>query len=231
MNKELILRLSKYKRLLQKFKALGLERVFSNNLGDAIGITPALVRKDFSTLQLPGNKRGGYHIDTIIELLNEKLGQDKPKEAIIVGCGKIGTALIQYNEFAKEGISIVAGFDSSKERVEQPSPVPLHHISELSRVVREEHIKVGIIAVPETAAAGVLDDMLQAGIQGVLNFAPIELKCSRKNNAEEPVQSCIVQNVNIGLELENLFYLVNIKENEELEEEQGEEEQEIPQED
>jgi redox-sensing transcriptional repressor len=64
MNKELILRLSKYKRLLHKLKALGFERVFSNNLGDAIGVAPALVRKDFSMLRLPGNRRGGYQIDT-----------------------------------------------------------------------------------------------------------------------------------------------------------------------
>ena len=66
MNKELILRLSKYKRLLYKLKALGLERVFSNNLGDAIAVAPSLVRKDFSVLNLPGNKRGGYDIDMLI---------------------------------------------------------------------------------------------------------------------------------------------------------------------
>ena len=72
MNKELIFRLSKYKRLLLKFKALGLEKVFSNNLGDAIHVTPALVRKDFSMMNMPGNKRGGYSIDDLLDRLDQE---------------------------------------------------------------------------------------------------------------------------------------------------------------
>src|SRR6056297_4001676 len=92
MNKDFILRLTKYKRLLYKLKALGFERVFSNNLGDAIGVTPALVRKDFSTLNLPGNKRGGYNIDTLVHRLDKILGRDQPQQVIVIGCGRIGTA-------------------------------------------------------------------------------------------------------------------------------------------
>ena len=213
MNKELILRLSKYKRILQRLKALGLERVFSNNLGDAIGITPALVRKDFSTLHLPGNKRGGYEINALLSLLNEILGQNQPKAVILVGCGKIGTALIQYKEFSKEGINIVAGFDVDPTKLEEESAVPLFPMSEMRRIVIEKEIKVGIIAVPDFAAAEVLDLMVEAGIHGVLNFAPVELKSTRKTNDNEDVQECVIHNVNNGLELENLFYLVNNKDN------------------
>ena len=209
MNKDFILRLTKYKRLLNKLKSLGFERVFSNNLGDAIGISPALVRKDFSTLNFPGNKRGGYNIDTLIESLDKLLGQDKPQRVVIVGCGRIGSALMQYSGFAVDGIQIVAGFDKHPEDVQAPESIPVLPMEKLVDFVKQENILVGIIAVPDNEASKVLDQMIEAGIRGFLNFAPVELKCSRADLARE----CTIHNVNIALELEHLFYLVNAQKN------------------
>lgn len=212
MNKELILRLSKYKRLLHKFKALGLERVFSNNLGDAIDVTPALVRKDFSILQLPGNKRGGYNIDGLLDKLNKQLGTDQTKEVVIVGCGKIGTALLEYREFVNEGIHIVAGFDVDTQKIGRESNIPIYDLRTLPEFVAEHDIRVGIIAVPDNAAADVLEMMINAGIQGILNFAPVELKCPKKCTDEDCPARCVIHNINIGPEIENLFYLITMKE-------------------
>ncbi len=213
MNKDFILRLTKYKRLLYKLKALGFERVFSNNLGDAIGVTPALVRKDFSTLNLPGNKRGGYNIDTLIEKLDKILGRDRPQHVIVVGCGRIGTALMEYSGFNTDGIEIVAGFDSHPENVHNTSGVPIYGMDKLEEYVEEHDIKVGVIAVPDTEASKVLDRLIEAGIRGVLNFAPVELKCTRTDCPG----STTIHNVNIALELEHLFYQVNSQEAEEEE--------------
>lgn len=211
MNRELVLRLAKYRRLLYKLKNLGLERVFSNNLGDAIGVTPALVRKDFSMINLTGNKRGGYNIDSVIQSLDEILGQNKPKEVILVGCGKIGTALMENKEFERDGITIAAGFDIDPGKVHTTANVPIYHIDEVEKVVRERQIHVGIIAVPDTAATQVLDKMIDAGISGILNFAPVELKCSKKCDRDNCPSRCNIQNVNIALEIENLFYLENLR--------------------
>ena len=211
MNKELILRLTKYKRLLHKLKALGLERVFSKNLGDAIGVAPALVRKDFSNLSLPGNKRGGYNIDELIRRLDKVLGRDKPQEIIIVGCGKIGTALMKFEEFNREGITIVAGFDLAPEQVENPTDIPIYGIDRMADFIRERNIQVGIIAVPDTAASNVFEVMTEAGIEGILNFAAVELKCSA-NDTEDCAATCTIHNVNIGLEIEHIFYQVNLQE-------------------
>jgi redox-sensing transcriptional repressor len=208
MNKDIILRLTKYKRLLYKLKALGFERVFSNNLGDAIGVTPALVRKDFSSLNLPGNKRGGYNIDMLIDRLDAILGRDQPQHVIVVGCGRIGTALMQYSGFTSDGIEIVAGFDNRPEEVSSSSPIPIYGMDKLASFIREHDIRVGVIAVPDTEASKVLGQMAEAGIKGVLNFAPVELKCHH----EECNSICIIHNVNIALELEHLFYQVNAKE-------------------
>lgn len=210
MNKELILRLSKYKRLLFKLKALGLERVFSNNLGDAIGVAPSLVRKDFSVLSLSGNKRGGYDIDMLIEKLDIVLGRDKPQEVIVVGCGRIGTALMQYEEFRNEGIKIIAGFDVSPENVSKTSGVPIYHIKEMKDFVEKNGTKVGIIAVPDSEAAATLDMMIESGIRGVLNFATIELRINNRGEIDNEEQPCTIHNINICLELEHLFYQVNV---------------------
>ncbi len=208
MNKDIILRLTKYKRLLYKLKALGFERVFSNNLGDAIGVTPALVRKDFSTLSLPGNKRGGYNIDMLVERLDSLLGRDQPQKVVVVGCGRIGTALMQYSGFSTDGIDIVAGFDNRPDEVRTAASIPIHHIDELPSFVKENDIRVGVIAVPDSEASKVLNQMIHAGIKGVLNFAPVELKCHN----EECSMNCLIHNVNIALELEHLFYQVHAKE-------------------
>jgi redox-sensing transcriptional repressor len=205
MNKDFILRLTKYKRLLYKLKALGFERVFSNNLGDAIGVTPALVRKDFSTLNLPGNKRGGYNIDTLVSKLDKILGRDRPQQVVVVGCGRIGTALMEYSGFNADGIEIVAGFDIHPESVHTSSGIPIYSMDKIENFIKENDIQVGVIAVPDTEASKTMDRLIDAGIRGILNFAPVELKCSR---SDCPVNTAI-HNVNIALELEHLFYQVN----------------------
>ena len=205
MNKDFILRLTKYKRLIHKLKSLGFERVFSNNLGDAIGVTPALVRKDFSTLHLSGNKRGGYNIDMLVEEFDIILGRNTPQNVILVGCGRIGQSLMNYPGFISDDIHLVAGFDQDPVNVKGSTIIPVHGMDKLENYVTENEIKVGIIAVPGDEASSVLDKMVSVGIRGVLNFAPVELKC-QKYDCDCP---CVIQNVNIGLELEHLFYQVS----------------------
>lgn len=205
MNKDFILRLTKYKRLLYKLKALGFERVFSNNLGDAIGVTPALVRKDFSILSLQGNKRGGYNIDTLIRKLDKILGHDRTQHVIVVGCGRIGTALMEYSGFRTDSIEIIAGFDTHPEKVRTNSGIPILSLEKLEGFIREKSVLVAIITVPDTEASKTLDRLVGAGIRGVLNFAPVDLKCTRPDCPS----NIVIQNVNIALELEHLFYQVN----------------------
>ena len=201
LNKSTILRLARYLRVLLKLKSLGFVKVFSNNLGDAIGVTPAVVRKDFSIIAIPGNKRGGYNIDKLLDYLGAVLGKNQPHDVVIAGCGKIGSALMEYKEFTKDGIRVAAGFDADPARVNTRANVPVYDIKDMTEFIRSRGITVGIIAVPDAAAAHVLELMTTAGIQAVLNFAPVELKCGG---------GCLIHNVNLGLEIENLFYLVKL---------------------
>ena len=125
INLDIAQRLSKYRSVLYKLKGLGFVKVFSDHLGDALGISPALVRKDFSQFNLTGHKRGGYRVDSLLEKLNRMLGKDRAQKIVIVGCGKIGTALINYQGFAREGIEIVAGFDVDPAVLNATAPVPI----------------------------------------------------------------------------------------------------------
>jgi redox-sensing transcriptional repressor len=207
-----VLRLARYLRVLQKLKAVGIVNVFSNNLGDAVAVTPAMVRKDFSILGISGNKRGGYNIDVLIEELRRVLGKTDSQRAILIGSGRIGGALLEYKEFVKDGIEIAAAFDSNPAKLNPDGRVPVLPMEELADFVSRNEIHIGILAVPESAALPVFDLMVKAGIRGFLNFTTVELKCTGRCQYEECPHQCIVQNVNISLELESLFYLVNLKE-------------------
>jgi redox-sensing transcriptional repressor len=111
INKKCILRLLRYKNALHRFDGLGFVKIFSDNLADAVGVTASQVRKDFSLFGISGNKRGGYQIDALLEKLNGLMGKNETQKVVIVGGGHIGTALMKYKGFEKEGIKIVACFD------------------------------------------------------------------------------------------------------------------------
>ena len=199
-NKNCILRLSRYKNSLYRFKSLGFFKIFSDYLADAVGVTSAQVRKDFSLFGISGNKRGGYQIDALLEKLNDILGKNELQKVIMAGAGNLGSALIKYKNFEKEGIKIVAAFDIDPAKHNVKMPVPVYPLDDLEHYTRENNIKIGIISVPDIAAQHTFDIMVKAGVKGVLNFAPIQLKSP---------DDCIVNNVNLELELENLIYFVN----------------------
>ena len=201
-NRNCVIRLSRYKNALYRLKALGFVKVFSDNLADAVGATSSQVRKDFSIFGISGSKRGGYQIDALIEKLNFILGKNEVQKVVIVGVGHIGLALIKYQGFEKEGIKISAGFDIESAKYDRESAIPILPLEELRDYVRNNGIRIGIIAVPDTAAQQVLDLMVSAGIKGILNFAPIRLRSQSET---------VINNVNLEHELENLIYFVNIQ--------------------
>ncbi|MEM5948460.1 redox-sensing transcriptional repressor Rex [Spirochaetia bacterium 38H-sp] len=209
LTKNIITRLAKYLRILKSLKSIGLIKVFSSNLGDAAGIAPTVVRKDFSILGINGNKKGGYIIDNLIKQIEGLLGIEDEYKAIIVGCGRIGKALIESEELKREHIHIIAGFDLTPS--EPLNNVPIYTTDKMEEIVKKENIKIGIISVPNHAAIKVFEHMREAGIRGFLNFTSVDIKCGDKC----PVgceHKCVINQVNIGLELENLFHLVHITE-------------------
>ena len=199
-SKSSVTRLYSYREALLRLKYLGFVKVFSENLADAIGATAVQVRKDFSLFGLVGNKRGGYQIDELILKLDALLGKNKKHPLIVVGSGNIGRALMNYKGFLSSDLHIAAAFDTDETKVNRSAEVPTLPFGELKDFVKKNKIKVGILAVPELVAQQVLDQMMAAGIKGVLNFAPVRLNTPEK---------FVVHNVNLGRELETILFFVN----------------------
>ncbi|MBN1806845.1 MAG: redox-sensing transcriptional repressor Rex [Sedimentisphaerales bacterium] len=199
-NRNCIIRLSRYKNSLLKLKSLGFMRVFSKNLADATGVTAAQVRKDFSIFGIRGNRRGGYQIDQLITQLRRILGKDKVHDFVLVGVGNLGKALLNYPGFEKSGIKIVAGFEIDSTQTNLEAKVPVLPLNEIEGYICEKQIRFGIISVPDFAAQQVCQIMVQSGIRGILNFAPIRLKVP---------DDCVIRHINLETELENIIYFVN----------------------
>ncbi|MBU0580980.1 MAG: redox-sensing transcriptional repressor Rex, partial [Candidatus Margulisbacteria bacterium] len=206
LNKEYISRVLKYNNVINKFKSIGLIRVFSDNIGEAAGLSSSQVRKDFSELKISGNKRGGYNVDDLMVKMEKILGKGQDKKVIVVGCGHIGQALMNYQRFISGEINIVAGFDIDQNKTNPNAKIPIYPLSEMKQYLKKNNIKVGIIAVPDTAASDVYEQLKESGVKGVLNFARVHLK---------ETENCLINTINIELKIENLFYFVNAMESKE----------------
>jgi len=200
VNKIYILRLSNYLAALKKLSNMGFVKVFSENLADAVGVTASQVRKDFSLFNISGQKKGGYQVEALISSINTILGKDKVNEVILIGVGHIGTALMHYKGFEKEGIKIVAAFDTHVLELKRQDDVPAFTMDKLAAFIKQNNIKTAIIAVPESAAQTVMEELLACGIKGVLNFAPVRLRVP---------EDIVVNNVDLRQELDNVLYFVN----------------------
>ena len=203
MNNDQLVRVTRYFRTLNRLKTIGLERVFAHNLADAAGVSAATVRKDFSQLGIYGQKRGGYALSELLASLAELLGKGDSQNCIILGCGRIGKALMHYSGFEQDGIRVVAGFDSDPLVYSDSShPIPIYPLSRIDEVVKALDVKVGILSVPEQAANDSYERLLGSGVMGILNFTPITIKAQTRKDGRTPV----VHNINIALELEQIFY-------------------------
>lgn len=203
MNKEQLMRVTNYYRALNKLRAIGLEKVFAHNLSDAAGVTATIVRKDFSQLSIHGQKRGGYDIVQLIDSLSKLLGKGEEQNAVIVGCGRIGLALMHYNGFETDGIRIVAGFDNDPIVYSDPSqPISIYPSSRLEEICSTMNAKVAIITVPESSATETYKKIIDSGVGGILNFSPVTLKPQRMLDGN----MSIVHNINVSLSIEQIFY-------------------------
>jgi len=195
-----IFRLFRYRRCLRDLKDLGYVKVFSDNLGSASGVTAAQVRKDFSLFGITGNKKGGYIIEVLLEKMNRILGKDEVQKVILVGTGNLGSALLKYKGFEKEDISLVAAFDADPAKHGRIGNIPVYPVRDILDFVKQNRIKVAVLAVPAAVAQESAEMLIASGIRGLLNFTPVTLK----------VQNVIVvNNINLAIELENAIYYVN----------------------
>lgn len=193
-------RLLNYKHLLNRFKSLGMVKIFSDNIADPLGISASLVRKDFAIFGISGSQKGGYLIDSVLDKIDQILESDKVQEVVIIGVGRIGEALMSYKGFYKDGIRIVAGFDTDVKKIRTKADIPIMPMEEFSQFIKTHNVKVAIMAVPDIAAQQTLEILKSSNIHGILNFTPVKFKST---------DEIVINNFNIENELVNLIYFVN----------------------
>lgn len=174
--KAVVSRLSLYLRELQHLIRDGNETTSSNQLGRLLGFTDAQVRKDLAYFGHFGYPGIGYRCEELITAIKKILGTDQQWPAALVGAGNLGRALLGYKGFQQRGFRIVAAFDTDTGKVGgMIEDVPIHHLDSLSEFARVNRIRLGLIAVPAHAAQAAADSLVAAGVEGILNFAPVTI--------------------------------------------------------
>ena len=168
-----VLRLPLYVRALTQLQDSGMEVVSSHALGDKLQITPAQIRKDLSYFGRFGKQGRGYNVGYLLQELRTIMGLDQDWRAALIGVGRLGRAIISYPGFSREGFQVVAIFDASPSLVGTAlDGVPIRAMEDLGPVCRDLSVHIGIVAVPEEHAQGVVDLLIESGVKGILNYAP-----------------------------------------------------------
>ncbi|MHB0870497.1 MAG: redox-sensing transcriptional repressor Rex [Chloroflexota bacterium] len=170
-------RLPLYYRYLLEAREQRLAVVSSEMLGDAAGVPAAQVRKDLGYLGEFGRPGIGYDVAEMQRRLGELLGLTKEKEVIVVGAGRLGSAIAAYPGFSTYCMRVAALFDRDPARIgSRIGDLEVLDVGELPRFVKERGIQMAILAVPASAAQDVANELVVAGIKAIMNFAPMRLE-------------------------------------------------------
>ncbi len=191
-------RLSLYLRFLEEFQHQGATTVSSEALAGRGGTTSAQVRKDLSFFGSFGKRGLGYPVPQLIKRLREILGLGRRYKVVVVGAGKIGSALVQYRGFHERGFDIVAIYDEDPAKVGKPwNGLVVQDAALFEKEAAELAPDIAVIVTPGEAAQGIADRVVRCGVQAILNFAPVQLQVP---------EHVTVKAVNLVLELEALSF-------------------------
>ena len=195
-------RLSLYLRFLEESAQRGLVTISSDELARRGGTTSAQVRKDLSFFGSFGKRGLGYSVPELTESLREILGLRREWQVIIVGDGKIGTALAQYRGFRQRGFSVIAVYDRDPKKIGTKwDSLTVRDMEQIEHDIARERPDIVVLTTPGDEAQKVVDRLVKAGIRALLNFAPVQLQVP---------PDVTLKNVNMAMELEGLsFALTN----------------------
>jgi redox-sensing transcriptional repressor len=201
--KVVVSRLSLYLRELQRLQKCGQDTISSGQLGTLLGFSDAQVRKDLGFVGQFGYPGVGYRCDELVRAMRDILGTNHPWPVAMVGAGNLGQALLGYRGFGRQNFSIVAAFDADPAKIGQTiQGLRIQPVDELPATVEEKHVRLGMIVVPGPYAQEVADRLVAAGVEGIVNFAPVTL------TLPPHVQ---VVGVDLAIELEQLSFAVTNK--------------------
>lgn len=195
-----IYRLSVYLRCLARLKDNNIQTVSSEALAKVAGVKPTQLRKDLAYFGQFGTRGLGYDVAELSKMISDELGTTSLQPVVLVGVGNLGLALLSYRGFEKEGFEIIAAFDAEpKRRRDKQIKQAILPMGVLKEFVHKHGVKMAILTVPAAAAQEVVNQLVQAGIVGILNFSPIVVSVP---------EEVMINNVNVAIELENLSYFI-----------------------
>lgn len=194
-------RLSLYLRQLEGFKRKDRRTISSKQLGESLNLTDAQVRKDLAYFGQFGHPGIGYRVEDLIAQVRKILGTDKVWNVLLVGAGNLGRALMAYKGFNVKGFRLANVFDASPQLVgKKMGPFTVQPMTELEDTIKKNQTRLAMIAVPADSAQAVVDQLVAAGVRGILNFAPTSVN----------VPPYIALNaVDLSVQLEQLSFQVN----------------------
>lgn len=194
-------RLSVYLRCLNELAGAGVETVSSQSLADQFNLNSAQIRKDLAYFGEFGVRGVGYYVEELRQHLRKILGLTAKRKVVIVGLGNLGMALANYQGFNQNSFQVVGLFDDdpAKMGAKTRSGIEIQSTRHLAEVIKRENVEIAIIAVPAAAAERMLEEVTEAGVRAVLNFAPVHLN---------PKPGVKVKTVDLSISLESLSYFL-----------------------
>lgn len=179
-------RLSQYRRNLLLCALQGKTHIFSHEIANLLHITPVQVRRDIMLIDYSGTLRKGYDVQELIDLIGDIIDSEDGQKVAVVGAGNLGRAIISYLKGKRTKLSIVAAFDTNIEKIDRVyAGVHCYHYDQLAEIIKRENISIGVITVPAAEAAKVAENLVIAGVKGILNFTPSPVNVSSHVFLEE----------------------------------------------
>lgn len=197
---------SLYYRIFKRFHRENIEKASSKQIAEAIGIDPATVRRDFSYFGELGRRGFGYDVNKLMTFFAELLNDNSTTKVLLVGVGNIGRALLHYRFQERNRMQLVMAFDTDDNELvgtQTEDNIPIYGISQIKDKIAQEDIKTAILTVPSIKAQEVADLLVEAGIEGILCFSPVNLNLPRH---------VVVQYVDLTSELQTLLYFMKEEE-------------------
>lgn len=194
-------RLPLYYRYLLLLNDEGKDKVSSTELAEAVQVDSASIRRDFSYFGALGKRGYGYDVKNLLSFFKKILNQDTLTNVALVGVGNLGHALLNYNFKRSNNIRISCAFDINPEITGKITQgVPVYSMDEMKQQIADQQIRIAILTVSQATAQKTADEMIEAGIKGIMNFTPIRL--SAPNGVR-------IQNVDLATELQTLIYFLD----------------------
>ena len=188
-------RIPRYLTFLKELPLDNVPHISATTISKALNLGEVQVRKDLAMVSGTGKPRLGYETEVLIEQLEDCLGYNKLTFAVLVGAGRLGRALLQYDGFEHFGVKIKAAFDSNEQVINLDSKTEILPMNQFELYCKENNISLGIITVGEGSAQVVCDQMIKSGITAIWNFAPYKLQVPT---------GVLLQNENLALSLAHL---------------------------